>query len=98
MDQPTGEALLRDHLTRNPGLRRDAVHDAERAADLHRVRMVLVTLDESLTVEGLPDEARHRIGARLVTAWLGTDESHARLSSVRQLLDRDTVRVPPELL
>lgn len=97
MVQPTGEALLRDHLARNPGLRRDAVHDAEHAAEVHRVRAVLVTLDESLTAEGLPDDARYRIGARLVTAWLGTDESNARLRGLRQHFDRDTVRVPPEL-
>lgn len=78
MDTLDGGAALREHLDRNPEARHAALHDPEYAAEVHRLRMVLVHLDTALTAEGLPGEARQRISARLVADHLGTDEANAR--------------------
>ncbi|MFJ5890298.1 hypothetical protein [Streptomyces californicus] len=77
-----GEQLLRDYLDRNPDANRAALHDPQYAAEVHRLRTTLDRLGHALATEGITDEdMARRVGARLVTDLLGTDESNARMQA-----------------
>ncbi|MFD5788590.1 hypothetical protein ACFWH1_18450 [Streptomyces sp. NPDC127037] len=101
MDTHDGGAALREHLDRNPQARHDALHDAEYAADVHRLRQVLDHLGPAMTAEGVPEGIRQRIEARLVADLLGTDEANARMraraQAVRDLMERGIVHMPTTL-
>ncbi|MFJ2205952.1 hypothetical protein [Streptomyces microflavus] len=92
------EQLLREHLHRNPDLQRAALHDAEYAADVHRLRTVLTRLDGILVGEDMPEEARRRVESRLVADLLGTDEAHDRIRErtrmVTQVIATGVVCIP----
>ncbi|WP_434593285.1 hypothetical protein [Streptomyces sp. A5-4] len=90
MDTLDGDAALREHLARNPEAQHAALHDPPYAAEVHRLRTVLGHLDAALADEGMSSEARHRVGARLVTDCLGTDEANARM--------RDRARAVQDLI
>lgn len=98
MNRTAGDVALDEHLDRNPEARHAALHDAEYAADVHRLRTVLGHLDAALSAEGLPTVARLRVESRLVADCLGTDEANARMQertrTVRQLIGADVVRMP----
>ncbi|MFF4179698.1 hypothetical protein [Streptomyces sp. NPDC001750] len=98
MDQPITGQIICEHLDANPESGRALLHDPQYAAETHRLRMVLNHLDEALADEGLTGEARHRVGARLAAAWLGTDAAHARVQFAKQLMAQGEVRVPAEFL
>lgn len=94
-----GEQLLRDHLDRNPDANRAALHDPQYAADVHRLRTTLDRLGHALAAEGITDEDQaRRVGARLVTDLLGTDESSARMqartAAVIKLYEAQRVYIP----
>lgn len=80
------EQLIRDHLNGNPEAQHAVLHDAEYAAEVHRLRTVLGNLDTVLVDEGLPADIRQRVLARLVADCLGTDEANARMRSRAQLV------------
>ncbi|MEW2066661.1 hypothetical protein [Streptomyces sp. NPDC007346] len=93
-----GEQLLREHLDRNPNAQRAALHDAQYAADVHRLRTVLDRLGHALAAEGVTESAARRIGARLVTDLLGTDEANDRMGErarmVAQVMETGVLRIP----
>lgn len=97
MNHTIGGAALTEYLHSNPEAQHAALHDPEFAAETHRLRTVLAHLDAALAAEGLADDARHRVGLRLVTELLGTDEANARIRNVRQLIAQGEVCVPAEL-
>ncbi|WP_413808133.1 hypothetical protein [Streptomyces sp. OE57] len=76
---------LDEYLTANPEAARSALHDAEFAAEVARMRVVLERLDAGLEAEGLDVEARRRVGVRLVTDCLQTDEARARVAEAHRL-------------
>lgn len=98
MTFPDGEALIREHLDGNPNAKRAALHDAEYAADVHRVRTVLAHLDRHLVGEDMPEEARRRVESRLVADLLGTDEASDRMGErtrmVAQVMETGVIRIP----
>ncbi|MFD3848168.1 hypothetical protein ACFWVB_20045 [Streptomyces microflavus] len=71
--------LVREHLDANPDMRHAALHDAQYAADLHRLRMTLGRLGTHLEAEDIPEEAQRRIAAGLVADVLGTDEARVTM-------------------
>ncbi|MFC8723743.1 hypothetical protein [Streptomyces bacillaris] len=94
-----GEQLLRAHLDANPDADRAALHDAQHAATVHQLRTVLDRLGHALAAEGVTDEdLARRVGARLVTDLLGTDEANARIAArakaVMALYEQGVVRMP----
>ncbi|WP_086779644.1 hypothetical protein [Streptomyces griseus] len=94
-----GESLIRAHLDANPDGHRAALHDPEYAATAHRLRTVLDRLGHALAAEGVTDEdLAARVGARLVTDLLGTDEANARMAAraqaVKGLYEQGLVRMP----
>lgn len=93
-----GEQLLRAHLADNPDARRASLHDAEYAAEVHRLRTVLDRLGHALAAEGATEDMARRVGARLVTDLLGTDESNARMQArtdaVIKLYEAQRVHLP----
>lgn len=92
VDHSSTDAVLLEHLARNPKAQHAALHDPEYAAEVHRLRMVLDSLHAALSAEGMPAEARHRVGARLVADCLGTDEANermrARTEAVKKLMEQ----------
>ncbi|MFD9422283.1 MULTISPECIES: hypothetical protein [unclassified Streptomyces] len=94
-----GEQFLRAHLDANPDAHHAALHDPEYAASVHHLQTTLDRLGHALAAEGITDEDQaRRIGARLATDLLGTDESNARMESrarlVRDLYDKGVVHMP----
>ncbi|MFD6936282.1 hypothetical protein ACFWAP_09035 [Streptomyces goshikiensis] len=71
------EDAIAEHLRRNPNAHRTALIDPVFAAEVHRLRLVLTGLDAVLEDEGLAEEMRRRIAARLVADLVGTDEENA---------------------
>lgn len=68
---------LAEFFTANPETHWAALHDPVLAAEVARMRDVLDRLDGALEAEGLDVEARGRVGVRLVTDCLLTDEARA---------------------
>jgi hypothetical protein len=85
--------VLDEFLTANPEAARSALHDPAFAAEVARMRAVLGRLDAGLEAEGLDVEARCRVGVRLVTDCLLTDEGRA-VAAERLRLARDLAAGP----
>ncbi|HLL36192.1 MAG TPA: hypothetical protein VK545_20445 [Streptomyces sp.] len=80
-------------MNANPEARKSALHDPVFAAEVARMRIVLDRLDTALEDEGLDQEARRRIGVRLVTDCLLSDQGRAMLREQEHLAR--SISVPP---
>ncbi|MBK3596731.1 MULTISPECIES: hypothetical protein [Streptomyces] len=58
---PAAPHVLDEYLDHTPMARHAALHDAEGAADVHRLRTTLGHRDTALGAEGLPTVARLRV-------------------------------------
>ncbi|MFF4292104.1 hypothetical protein ACFY0N_00435 [Streptomyces vinaceus] len=85
------EDAIAEHLRRNPNAHRTALVDPVFAAEVHRLRLVLTALDAVLDDEGLDEEMRRRVGARLVADLVGTDEENAARVRQREQMLREPI-------
>lgn len=80
-----GITALEEFFTANPEGHWSALHNPVMAAEVARMRAVLDRLDASLEDEGLDVEARRRVGVRLVTDCLLTDQARAAEAQLHRL-------------